>query len=125
VVVLALTILLIYISFDLSKIAVDPRGQLAPTQLPLFGKTIQMAAAPYVILLGAFLILILCISFVAFGWSARTAWLGTTWAFVIFLGAYALGAAWGASGLRSPNGFEFWKPDQPLAQTALPVDDLI
>jgi len=84
--------------------------------LPLFGRNIQISAAPYIVLLGAFLIIILCISFVAFGWSTRTAWLGTTWAFVIFSGVYTLASAWGASGLRAQNGIEFWTPDQPPAQ---------
>jgi hypothetical protein len=119
VVVLALMILLVYTWFDISKIALDPQGQLAAQVLPLFGRTIQLAAAPYVILLGAFLILVLCISFVAFGWSARTAWLGTTWAFVLFLGVYTVGAAWGASGLRSPTGFELWSPDKPPVEAKL------
>lgn len=127
VVVLALLILLVYIWFDLSKIALDPQGQLGATILPLFGRNIQIAAAPYVILLGAFLIIILCVSFVAFGWSVRTAWLGTTWAFVIFLGAYTLASAWGASGSRSQNGLEFWTPDQAPVQAELllsTVDDI-
>ena len=127
VVVLALMILLVYIWFNLSKIALDPASQLATTTLPLFGRNIQLAGAPYVILLGALLIIILCISFVAFGWSARTAWLGTTWAFVIFLGIYSLGSAWGASGLRSQNGIEFWTPDQTPVQADLllaTIDDV-
>jgi hypothetical protein len=119
VVVLALTILLVYIWFDVSKIGLDPQGQLAPTTLPLFGQNIQIGGAPYVVLLGAILIMILCISFVAFGWSARTAWLGTTWAFVLFLGAYTLAAAWGSSGLRAQNGVELWRPTQPPAQADL------
>jgi hypothetical protein len=126
VVVLALMILLVYMWFDLSKIALDPASNLAPTTLPLFGGSIQLAAAPYMVLLGAFLIVILCIAFVAFGWSARTAWLGTTWAFVIFLGLYSLGVAWGASGLRAQNGLELWTPDQAPAQPDLllaSVDD--
>ncbi len=121
VVVLALMILLAYIWFDVSKIALDPQSQLASTPVPLFGRTIQIAAAPYAIFFGALLILILCVSFVAFGWSARTAWLGTTWAFVIFLGVYTLGAAWGASGLRSQNGFELWSPDGPPVEAKLLV----
>jgi hypothetical protein len=127
VVVLALMILLVYIWFDVSKIALDPQAQLVPTTLPLFGREIQIAGAPYVVLLGAILIIILCISFVAFGWSARTAWLGTTWAFVIFLGMYTLASAWGASRLRAENGVEFWTVDQPPAQANLlvaTVDDL-
>jgi hypothetical protein len=127
VVVLALMILLAYIWFDVSKIALDPSNQLAATTLPLFGRNIQISGAPYVILLGAILIIILCVSFVAFGWSVRTAWLGTTWAFVIFLGVYTLAAAWGASGLRSRNGVELWSLDPAPAQADLlraSVDDV-
>jgi hypothetical protein len=118
-VVLVLTILLAYIWFDLAKIAVDPRGQLAATPLPFFGRTLQLAGASYVILLGAFLIVTLCIAFVAFGWSTRTAWLGMTWAFVMFLGVYTLASAWGASGLRLQTGVELWSPDSTPAQARL------
>jgi hypothetical protein len=116
VVVLALLILLAYIWFDLSKIGLDPVGQLSATTLPLFGGSVQVAGAPYLVLLGASLIIVLCVSFVAFGWSARTARLGTTWAFVIFLGAYSLAAAWGASGVRTRDGVELWTSDQPPVQ---------
>ena len=126
-VVLALMILLAYIWFDVSKIALDPSSQLASTTLPLFGRNIQISGAPYVILLGAILIIILCVSFVAFGWSVRTAWLGTTWAFVLFLGVYSLAAAWDSSGVRSPNGLELWTPDPAPAQANLllaSVDDV-
>ncbi|HSL46017.1 MAG TPA: hypothetical protein VK897_21465 [Anaerolineales bacterium] len=119
VVVLALLILLVYIWFDIAKIGLDPHGQLGSTTLPLFGRTIQITSAPYVILLGASLILILCISFVAFGWSTRTAWLGTVWVFTIFLGVYTLASAWGASRLRPQDGLEFWAPGQPPLQTEL------
>src|SRR5215207_5145337 len=127
VVVMALMILLVYIWFDVSKIALDPQSQLATTTLPLFGRNVQIFGAPYIVLLGAFLIIILCIAFVAFGWSARTAWLGTTWAFVIFLGVYSLASAWGTSGLRAQNGLEFWTPEPPPAQPDLlliSVDDV-
>lgn len=119
VVVLALTILLVYIWFDLAKIGVDPHSQLGATTLPFFGRNIQVAAAPYLVLLGAFLILILCISFVAFGWSTRTAWLGGTWALVLFLGVYTLASAWGASGYRSRSGFELWRSEPPPIQSEL------
>jgi hypothetical protein len=124
VVVLALTILLVYIWFDVSKIGLDPVSNLAATTLPFFGRTIQLAGASYMVLLGAFLIIILCVSFVAFGWSARTAWLGTTWAFVIYLGIYSLAAAWGASGLRAPNGVELWSSDPVPAQPDLLIASL-
>jgi hypothetical protein len=127
VVVLALMILLVYIWFDVSKIALDPFSNLASTSLPLFGGSIQVAGASYLVLLGAFLIIILCVAFVAFGWSARTAWLGTIWAFVIFLGVYSLAAAWGASGLRAQNGLELWTPEPAPVQPDLlraSVDDV-
>ncbi len=42
VVVLALMILLAYIWFDISKIALNPSSQLASTTLPLFGRNIQI-----------------------------------------------------------------------------------
>jgi hypothetical protein len=125
-VTLALMILLVYMWFDLSKIALDPVANLSATALPFFGRSIQLAGAAYMVLLGAFLIIILCVAFVAFGWSARTAWLGTTWSFVIFLSLYSLGAAWGASGVRAQNGVELWTPEPPPAQAALllaSVDD--
>ncbi|HJR81660.1 MAG TPA: hypothetical protein VJ821_16425 [Anaerolineales bacterium] len=127
VVVLALLILLVYLWFGVSKIALDPIANLAATTLPFFGRNIQLAGAPYMVLLGAFLIMILCVAFVAFGWSARTAWLGATWAFVISLGVYTLAAAWGASGLRAPNGVELWSSDQAPVQPDLllaSVDDV-
>ena len=127
VVVLALTILLVYLWFNVSKIALDPISNLASTTLPFFGRTVQLAGAPYLVLLGTFLIMILCIAFVAFGWSARTAWLGTIWAFVIFLGIYSLAAAWGASGLRAQTGVELWASDQAPVQPELllaSVDDV-
>jgi hypothetical protein len=119
IVVVALMILLVYIWFDVAKIGLDPYSQLNSTTLPLFGRTIQISSAPYIILLGASLILVLCIAFVAFGWSTRTAWLGTVWVFTIFLGVYTLASAWGASRMRAQNGLEFWLPDQPPVQSRL------
>jgi hypothetical protein len=119
VAVVILLILFAYIWFDVAKIALDPQTHLGAMPLNFFGRNVQITAAPYLALLAAFLIILLCISFMAFGWSARTAWLGTTWALVIFLGVYGLGAAWGASGLRLQNGFEFWTPDSPPVQADL------
>ncbi|HET6596079.1 MAG TPA: hypothetical protein VFG81_10680 [Anaerolineales bacterium] len=119
VVVLALMILLVYFWFGVSKIALDPITSLATNSFPLLGRNIQIPGAPYMVLVGVILVIVLCISFIAFGWSARTAWLGMTWAFVIFLGVYSLGTAWGASGLRAPTGVELWKVDQAPVQPNL------
>ena len=115
VVTTALLILLAYIWFDIAAIGLDPFNQFV-TALPIIG---SLQNPRYAILFGALGILVLCILFVAFGWSSRVAWLGTAWAFLIFLTVYSLGAAWGGSGVRSPNGVELWSPDSRPAQATL------
>ena len=111
----ALLILLAYIWFDIAAIGLDPFNQFA-TAIPILG---SVQNPRYAILYGAIGILVLCILFVAFGWSGRTAWLGSAWAFLIFLTVYSLGAAWGGSGMRHPNGIELWNPDRKPAQADL------
>ncbi len=116
----AVMILLIYIWFNVASIGLNPYEQFTTTPLPLFGRLVDLPfGARYVVLFGASLILVVCISLVAFGWSPRTARLGMTWSFSLFLGVYALAAAWGASGTRTPNGVELWTPDQPPVQADL------
>jgi hypothetical protein len=115
VVTTALLILLAYIWFDIAALGLDPFNQFV-TAIPLIG---SIQNPRYVILYGAIAILILCILFVAFGWSTRTAWLASTWAFVIFLTVYSLGAAWGGSGTRNSRGVELWNPDSKPAQADL------
>jgi hypothetical protein len=116
----AVMILLIYIWFNVASIGLNPYEQFTTTPLPLFGRLVDLPfGARYVVLFGASLILVVCISLVAFGWSPRTARLGMTWSFSLFLGVYALAAAWGASGTRTPNGVELWNPDQPPVQADL------
>jgi hypothetical protein len=111
---LVLSILLIYIWFNVASIALNPYGQATSTPLPFFGRMIELPIGPrQTIVLGASLILVICVTLVSFGWSPRTARLGMTWSFSLFLGIYALAAAWGASGLRTQNGIELWKPDHP------------
>src|SRR5512142_2896093 len=115
-------ILLIYIWFDIAAIGLDPFNQYAAA-VPVLG---SLQNPRYAILYGALTILVACIAFVAFGWSARTAWLGSAWAFIIFFTVYSRGAAWGASGVRYPNGIELWSPDQKPIQAKLllsSVDD--
>lgn len=109
----AILILLVYIWFNIANIGLNPYDQFSPAVLPFLGRVIEMPFGPrYAILFGATLILALCVGLVAFGWSLRTARLGTTWSFTLFLGIYTLAAAWGVSGQRTPNGVELWKPDQ-------------
>jgi hypothetical protein len=121
----AVLILLIYIWINVANIGLNPRAQFAPTSLPIFNTVVTLPfGAPYVILFGATAILVVCIGLVAFGWSPRTARLGATWSFSLFLGAYTFAAAWGASGQRTPNGIELWTPDQPPIQAELLVSSV-
>ncbi|HXF83912.1 MAG TPA: hypothetical protein VNK49_00845 [Anaerolineales bacterium] len=115
----AILILLTYIWFNLSNIALNPYDTTS-TPIQLFGRAYQLPiSVRYVILIGALLILGLSIALVALGWSTRTARLGTTWALSIFLGIYTFAAAWGASGVRTQNGMELWSADQPPVQADL------
>ena len=122
VVVGAVVVLAAYIWFNISNIALNPFQ--APATVPIFG---VVQNPRYFVLYGSLMILLVSIGLVAFGWSTRTARLGTTWSFVIFFGIYSMGAAWGASGLRNPRGVELWLPDsRPLQANLLraSVDDI-
>jgi len=114
VVVIAITILSAYIWFNISNIALNPNQ--VPTTVPIFG---IVNNPRFFVLYGSLIILLMSIGLVAFGWSARTARLGTIWSLVIFFGIYGLASAWGASGLRSPGGVELWLPDSRPLQANL------
>ncbi|HKJ38528.1 MAG TPA: hypothetical protein VJ972_07115, partial [Anaerolineales bacterium] len=121
----AVMILLIYIWFNVASIGLNPYEQISSTAMSIFGRMVELPTGPrYIILIGATLILVVCINLVAFGWSPRTARLGTTWSFSLFLGVYALAAAWGASGQRIPNGIELWSQDQPPIHAELLVSSV-
>ena len=115
VVVLAVTILLTYIWFNIANIALNPYGQ-APVTVPLLGSVENPRS---IVLFGSLAIVTACLFLVAVGWSARTAWLGSIWSFTLFLVIYSLGSAWGASGLRTPEGVELWNPDPKPMQADL------
>ncbi len=115
VVVIALSILLVYTWFNISGIALNPYNQL-PTTLPILG---EVQNARMVVLAGSLLIVVVCIALVALGWSARIARLGTTLTFTTLLSIYSIAAAWGASGVRNPNGVELWTPDLRASQADL------
>jgi hypothetical protein len=124
----AVIILLIYIWINVSNIGLNPNDQINSTPMTIFGRLVELPTGPrYVILIGATLILVVCINLVAFGWSPRIARLGTTWSFSLFLGIYTFAAGWGTSGLRTPNGIELWTADQPPVQEELlilSIDDI-
>ena len=113
-VVIAIVILSAYIWFNVSNIALNPVQ--VPTTVPVFG---IVNNPRYFVLFGSLTILLMSIGLVAFGWSARTARLGSTWSLVIFFGIYSLASAWGASGLRSPGGVELWLSDSRPFQAEL------
>lgn len=114
VVVGAIVILAIYIWFNVSNIALNPYQ--VPTTVPIFG---VVQNPRYFVLFGSLLILLVSVGLVAFGWSPRTARLGTIWSLVIFCGIYSVAAAWGASGLRDPGGVELWLSDSRPLQADL------
>jgi hypothetical protein len=114
VVVIAVVILVVYIWFNVSNIALNPYQ--VPTTVPILG---VVQNPRYFVLFGSLLILLVSIGLVALGWSARTARLGATWSFVIFFGIYSIAAAWGASGMRDPGGVELWLPDSRPLQADL------
>jgi hypothetical protein len=115
IVVAALSILLVYTWFNISGFALNPYDQ-PPATLPLFG---NVPNARMIVLAGSLLIVVVCIALVALGWSARIARLGATFCFTAFLGVQTIAAAWGASGIRNPNGVELWTADPRPAQADL------
>ncbi|GJQ51786.1 MAG: hypothetical protein HKUEN02_06330 [Anaerolineaceae bacterium] len=115
IVAVALSILLVYTWFSVSGIALNPYSQF-PVALPFFG---EVQNARMLALLGSLAIVIACVALAALGWSARIARIGATFAFTVFLGIYAMATAWGASGLRNPNGVELWSVDPRAIQADL------
>lgn len=69
--------------------------------------------------IGSLVLLVVSLFLVAFGWSRPVARLGGVWGAAIVLAFYTLGAAWGASGLRTPGGVELWMNDRAIAQADL------
>ncbi len=68
---------------------------------------------------GSLFLLIVSAALVAYGWSPRIARVGLAWGAALVLGAFTLGAAWGATGLRNPLSVELWMTDAPIAQADL------
>jgi len=122
-VVIMVTILLIFSWLAYAGIALDPRNPVNATSNVLrFGDTVLLESFPptrYVLLIGVLLLLGVSLMMVALGWSARTARLGGVWGFTLALGIYSLGMSWGATGLRTPNGWELWWSDRQPDQVGL------
>lgn len=113
-------ILLTFAWLDYAGIALDPLNPANLTSNAIqVGGTVLFDSLPptrYVLLVSVLLLLVVSVVMVALGWSARTARLGTVWGLTIALGFYSLGVAWGATGLRTPEGWELWWPDKRPAQ---------
>jgi hypothetical protein len=109
-------ILLTFSWLDYAGIALDPLNPINVTSNAIqVGGSILFEHLPptrYVLLISVLLLLAVSVLMVALGWSARTARLGSVWGLTIALGVYSLGAAWGATGLRTPDGWELWWPDK-------------
>lgn len=69
--------------------------------------------------IGAILLMIASVVLVGMGWSTTIARSGATWGVSILLGLYTLGAAWGATGLRSLIAAELWDSSPRIAQAGM------
>ncbi len=109
-------ILLTFAWLDYAGIALDPLNQanLSSNAVQVGGTVLfdQLPPTRYILLISVLLLLVVSVVMVAMGWSARTARLGLVWGLMIALGIYSLGMAWGATGLRTPDGWELWWPGQ-------------
>jgi hypothetical protein len=116
-------ILLSFAWLDYAGIALDPLtpANLTSNAIQVGGSVLFENLPPtrYVLLISVLLLLVVSVMMVALGWSARTARLGSVWGLTIALGIYSLGMAWGATGLRTPNGWELWWPDKRPVQADL------
>jgi hypothetical protein len=116
-------ILLSFSWLDYAGIALDPLNpvNIASNAIQVGGNVLFEHLPPtrYVLLISVLLLLAVSVLMVALGWSARTARLGSVWGLTIALGLYSLGMTWGATGLRTPAGWELWWPDKRPAQADL------
>ena len=122
-VALLVVVLLLFSWSDFAGIALDPRSPVnVTTNVIRIGDRVLFENLPptrYILLVSVLLLLVVSVLMVALGWSARTARLGSVWGLTVALGIYSLGMSWGATGLRTPGGWELWWPDQQPDQAAL------
>jgi hypothetical protein len=130
-VALLVVLLLVFSWLNYAGIALDPLNpaNLSPNGIQVGGYVLLQNLPPtrYMLLLSVLLLLVISLILVGLGWSARTARLGTVWGLVVALGVYSLGISWGATGLRTPDGWELWWPEARPDQADLlleTVDDL-
>ncbi|GAB4416150.1 MAG: hypothetical protein Kow002_01760 [Anaerolineales bacterium] len=120
-VVLLVTFMLVFGWMNYTSIAIDPlsAANQLPTTLMIGGRQFSFIPSRYLLMISIFLLLSVSLLLVALGWSTRTAVFGGIWGLVLSLGIYALGTAWGATGLRTPTGWELWSAGHMPKQAAL------
>jgi len=122
-VALLVLVLLVFSWLNYAGIALEPRNPVNVTSNVIqIGDRVLFENLPptrYILLISILLLLVVSVMMVALGWSARTARLGSVWGLTVALGVYSLGMAWGATGLRTPDGWELWWPDKQPAQAEL------
>ena len=122
-VILLLLILSIFSWLNFTAIALDPQNPVnTTTNVIQFGDKVLFENFPptrYILLFSILLLMAVSMMMVALGWSARTARLGSIWGLTIALGIYSLSAALGATGLRTPYGWELWWSDRQPVQADL------
>jgi len=120
---LLVIVLLLFSWIDFAGIALDPRSSVnVTTNVIRIGDRVLFGNLPptrYVLLFSVLLLLTVSVLMVALGWSARTARLGAVWGLMVALGVYSFGMAWGATGLRTPDGWELWWPGMQPDQASL------
>jgi hypothetical protein len=122
-VALLVVLLLIFSWLDYAGIALDPLNpaNLAPNGIQVGGTILFRNLPPtrYLLLISVLLLLVVSVVMIALGWSLRTARLGSVWGLAVALGIYLLGVSWGATGLRTPDGWELWWSDARPVQARL------
>jgi hypothetical protein len=108
---------------DYTGIALDPLNPANVTSnaIQVGGNILFQNLPPtrYVLLVSVLLLMVVSVLMVGLGWSARIARLGSVWGLTVALGIYSIGVAWGATGLRTPDGWELWWPDKQPVQADL------
>jgi len=109
-VVLLTAFMLLFGWMNYTSIALDPLGvaNQPSTAFMISGRQIDFIPSRYLLMISIILLLAVSLLLVGLGWSVHTAVFGGIWGLTLALGVYSLGAAWGATGLRTPAGWELW-----------------
>lgn len=117
------SLLLVFSWLNYTSIALDPQSpaNITANSIQWGGKLLLGNLPPtrYLLLASVLLLLVISLLLVALGWSARIARLGFVWGLTATLGLYISGVAWGATGLRTSEGWELWQPETRPAQADL------